>query len=151
MMGPMPWATAAQCADVTGSTPDAAALALAHASIRAHIGRTESEVDASATARDLEWLIDAVAWQAAWLPSQPGYTARMGSDGVSQDGLSAKWNSPADITLAPLCQRALKNLSWMGTRSARTTTRSARAAEGDESQSAVSFARHDPEHGWAPL
>jgi hypothetical protein len=145
----MPWATAVECADVTGSTPDDATLALAHASIRSHINRTEVEVTAVATDRDLEWLRDAVAWQAAWLPSQPGYLARMGADSVSQDGLSVKHNSAADQLLAPLAQRALKNLSWMGSRSLRTKPRAARS-EG-EMQSASSFLTHDPEEGWVPL
>jgi len=148
----MAWATAAECADVTGVTPDAATLTLAHSTIRAHVNRSEAAA-AAMTVRDLDWLREAVAWQAAWLPYQPGYLARMGAESMSQDGLTVKPNTPADLLLAPLAQRALKNLSWMGTRSLRTTSRATRPAEGGGTQSATAWLNEgaDPETGWTPL
>lgn len=148
----MPWATPEECAAITGTTPDDATLVLAHATIRAHINRTEAEVAALVVARDLEWLREAVAWQAAWLPGQPGILQRVGVQGVNQDGLNAQYRSAADQVVAPLAQRALKNLSWMGSRSLRTSTRTPRASGGgDAGLTAESWPTTDPEHGWQPL
>jgi hypothetical protein len=155
----MAWATLDDCEDITGSEPGivpgvtttaAGTLALAHSIVRTHVGRTEAAANAM-TARDLVWLREAVCWQAAWLPGQPGLLQRVGVQGVSQDGLSAQYRSHADQLLAPLAQRALKNLSWMGTRSLRTTTRPARGDAPEPGLTAASWATTDPETGWEPL
>lgn len=148
----MAWATAAECAAVTGVTPDTATLTLAHSTIRAHINRTEDEVVAAATDRDLDWLREAVAWQAAWLPYQPGYLARMGAQSIAQDGLTVQPVSPADLLLAPLAQRALKNLSWLGSRSLRTRPRAPLGEDGAPVSDASWLSEGaDPEDGWEDI
>lgn len=110
------WATAADCAGITSITPDDATLALAQSTVEDAVNRTP-DADESFTTRDLNWLKKAVAYQAAWIPSQPGLLARVGTTGISQDGLNATYGSRADLLLSPLAQRALKNLTWMGSRS----------------------------------
>lgn len=150
----MPWATAAECAEVTGSIPDAATLTLAHSTIRAHINRTEDEVTAAAADRDLDWLREAVAWQAAWIPYQPAYVARMGASSINQDGLSVTPTTRADLLLAPLAQRCLKNLSWLGSRSVRTRAGRRRPDEPTVDAGTASSWLHegaDPVTGWEPL
>lgn len=155
----MTWATTADCIAVTGSAPVAAppatstgdgTLALAHSMIETYCGRT-ADAEGSFTTRDLGWLKRAVAWQAAWLPGQPGVLARMGATGVQQDGVSATFVSPADVAVAPLAQRALKNCTWMGSRSIRTRPRA--PLDGTGATSAAAFLREssDPEEGWSPL
>ena len=151
-MGAMTWASTADCAALTGYTPDTATLALAQTTVETHVNRTPAAED-SFRLRDFDWLKRAVAFQAAWLASQPGYLARMGAANVSQDGLSSTFNSPADLTLAPLAQRACKNLSWMGSRSVQTRPRQPLPEFGALAPSAAAFLHSgsDPEDGWEPL
>lgn len=155
------WATAADVLAVTGSSPIAAppatstgdgTLALAQSMIEDHVNRTPA-ADGGMRTRDLYWLKKAVAWQTVWLPSQPGVLSRVGTTGVSQDGLNATYNSAADILVAPLAQRALKNLSWMGTRSLRIGSRRPRIQDGSYVASTAAFLNSgaDPEYaGWEP-
>lgn len=112
----MAWATAEEVAEITGVTPSAEVLALAHQTIELKVGRL-SEGTAHITARDLRWLRRAVAYQAAWLPSQPDYLTRSETSGtVIQDGAHVNV-TPSGQVLAPLARRALKRLSWRGSRS----------------------------------
>jgi hypothetical protein len=139
----MAWATVQEVDDITGQTVDAPKLAQAQAVVEIHVGRTP-DADAAATARDLYWLKQAVCWQAAWQPAQPAFHARSGLKRVSQDGLTLEHNTAADITLAPLANRAIKNLSWMGSRTAQPTTRRVPPA-------AFTNEASDCSHGWVPL
>jgi hypothetical protein len=144
------WATTADCTSITGVTPTDAVLALAQAIIEDHTTRTPDAND-SMRLRDLTWLKKAVAWQAAWIPSQPDLLTRMGAKSLSQDGLSWQGRNDVDQFLAPLAQRALKNCSWMGSRSIRTGRRPMRTPEADlAAVTAEVFLRSgaDPEYGW---
>lgn len=155
----MAWATLADCTSIAGSAPGLipgqtatpqGTLNVAQAMIEDAVNRTEA-AEGSFRARDLEWLKKAVVWQAAWLPSQPGILGRVMAQSVTQDGTSAQFRSAADQTLAPLAQRAIKNLSWMGSRSLRTTTRFQRLGEDDlaaATNAAFLASGADPEHGW---
>lgn len=86
---------------------------------------TERTPDDSLRTRDLYWLKRAVAWQAAWQVNQPGYAERSTAKEISQDGTKIVYahagdpSNPALFMLAPLAQRALKNCSWMKSRSDR--------------------------------
>jgi hypothetical protein len=139
----MAWATISEVSDITGQTVDAPKLARAQAVVEIHAGRTP-DADAAATARDLHWLKQAVCWQAAWQPLQPAFHARSGIKRVSQDGLTTEYNSQADISLAPLATRAIKNLSWMGSRTATLTDAWVPPA-------AFTNEASDSSHGWVPL
>ena len=141
----MPWATADECNAITGLTPDAATLARAQAMVEVHVNR-QPDSDEGMAVRDLYWLRAAVAWQAAWLPSQHGLDGRVASQGVTQDGMSSQFRSPADIVLAPLAQRAIRNLTFMASRSIRTTDRIPGFGVTDQN-----WLRFDPEDGWDAL
>jgi hypothetical protein len=156
----MTWATVASIVEKTGITPGSVAgltttaegtVTLAQRMIETSCGRTPAAAD-SFTLKDIQHLEMAVAWQAIWLPSQPGILARMGAANVSQDGMSSNFNSPVDMFLAPLAQRELKSCSWMGPRTLRTRPRQALDEAGTLS-SAGSFLREgtDAEDGWQPL
>lgn len=142
----MAWATAADCAAITGVTPDAATLALAQASIEDHVNRAEDST-AALYPRDLHWLRRAVAWQAAWLPSQHDYLSRTGVQVLTQDGMSVQFRTAADQLIAPHAQRALRNLSWHGPRTVNLT------GAGNSTYSQAADARWlneatDDDHGW---
>jgi hypothetical protein len=112
----MPWATIQQVTDQTGKTVDTADLALASSIIDTYAGTDPEMPEASLTARDRATLRKATAWQAVWIAGQPGYLEHRGVDySPTADGTSAQRKSQADQDLAPLAQRELKNLSWIGT------------------------------------
>jgi hypothetical protein len=113
----MPWATIQQVQDQTGKTVSAEHLALASSIIDTYAGTDPEMPTTSLTARDRAVLRKATAWQAVWIGSQPGYLEHRGVDySPTADGTSAQRKSQADQDLAPLAQRELKNLSWVGTR-----------------------------------
>jgi hypothetical protein len=113
----MPWATVQQVTDQTGQTVTTATLALASGVIDTYAGTDPEMPESAITARDRATLRKATAWQAAWIANQPGYLTHRGVDySPNADGTSGQRKSQADQDLAPLAQRELKNLSWVGTR-----------------------------------
>lgn len=112
----MVWATASDVATVTGKTVTAENVAAAIGSVAVAIARTTDDVLAT---RDLYWLKQAVCWQAAWLPDQPDFTGRSDVSSVSQDGVAVTYADRESVVLAPLAKRAIRNLSWMKSRSVR--------------------------------
>lgn len=119
------WATADEVLSITGVTVTAAQLLQANSVITIFANRT---TEAVLSVRDLYWLKQATCWQAAWQKDQAGYTTRHAVTEVTQDGMQLIYSGGdtpnlASITLAPLAQRALKNTSWKGSRSARIDTR----------------------------
>lgn len=115
----MSWATAEQVEAITGRSVSAPDLAQADSVITIYCNRTP---DASGCMglRDLYWLRMATAWQAAWQSQQAGYDSRSNAQAVTQDGMSIQRETEHSVTLAPLAARALKNLSWVGSRTIRT-------------------------------
>lgn len=69
-------------------------------------------------ARDRELLRRAVAYQAAWHSEQSDAFTRSEVNAISQDGESITPDANT-FTLAPWARRALRRLSWRGTRSVR--------------------------------
>lgn len=112
MMG---WASAEDVQRITGKTVEDTAIAVAQSVIELHCNRTE---DASGSFRtvDYKWLAQAVAWQSVW--NQPNYGEATKVRQITQDGMqvvfSVSGEHDVNQELAPLAQRALKNLSWMG-------------------------------------
>lgn len=149
------WATSGQVRAATGETVTDADTALAQDVVEIHAGRTfaGSSTNSSIRAKDLAWLSKAVIYQAAWMVNQPGYLNRHTVKEVNQDGAqiiyagSSEPSNPALIMLAPLANRALKNLSWMGTRS---ITFKPQNFEG-EHPSYGDYKRNDEHGGWRPL
>lgn len=115
--------TAQQVLDDTGATVTASQILIASAVCEIYINRSPS-VSGSIQARDLKNVYDAIKWQAAWMIDQPGFNARQNVNRIVQDGVSVDY-SPASaqsgreyaVTLSPLAARAIRNLSWKGSRS----------------------------------
>ena len=111
----MAWATVDEVEDTTGVTVTATDLAQAQAVIEIYANRNEDATD-GLIARDIYWLQMAVCWQAAWQSQQYGYASRTYAWSHMQDGLSVMHNNQSQADLAPLAARALKNLSWKGSK-----------------------------------
>lgn len=62
---------------------------------------------------DLAWLKRGVAYQAAWMETQPDFFDRSDMDAFSQDGVSVDFTNTG-MTLAPLARKSLRNLGWVG-------------------------------------
>lgn len=115
---PLAWATTEDVERITGVVVSSAVVSQAQAAIEVHSGRTYAARDRTGT-RDQGWLKYAVAYQAAWLPSQPDYAQRMDLTGVTGPG-AATGTVPLTSTgmvLAPMARWALKRVSWLKSRS----------------------------------
>lgn len=112
------WASAAEVLAITGQGVETVDVAVASGVIEIYANRTEA-ASAGLTTRDLGWLKSATAWQCVWQIDQPGYSARSVASSYSQDGMSVSHSAEWNVALAPLAARALKNLSWKGSRTIR--------------------------------
>lgn len=142
------WATVAEVEATTGVAVGKTDLLQAQAVIDVYANRTVDAAD-GLTARDRGWLKRALCWQAAWQAQQYGYAGRQNATSVGQDGLSVSRGAEHHLTLAPLAARALRNLSWKGTR----TTRVERVEFPRGSGVLTDFENEaaDVEHGWEPM
>jgi hypothetical protein len=113
------WATLDDVRAITGSGAEAVELAVAQSVIEVFANRTPDATE-SFGARNLHWLKAAVCWQTVWQRDQPGFNAQQMVRSFSQDGENATYTAEWNLTLAPMAARALKNLSWKGTRSINT-------------------------------
>lgn len=111
------WATAEDVQRITGKTVSDDSITVAQSVIELHCNRTEA-ASASFRTVDLTWLAQAVAWQSVWMKPSYGTEAKIRQ--TTQDGMQVVFSGAGehDVNqeLAPLAQRALKNLSWMGAR-----------------------------------
>jgi hypothetical protein len=114
----MTWASVADVLAITGQGAETVDVAMASSVIDIYANRTEA-ASAGLHSRDLGWLKSATAWQCVWQKDQPGYSARSVVSSYSQDGVTVSHSAEWQIALAPLAARALKNLSWKGTRTMR--------------------------------
>lgn len=106
------WCTAEVAGDLTGKTIDVLTRNIAAMAVELHTGLIESVPREDMTRRDRYWLRQAVAFQAAWLLTQPDYLDRLAVRGIQQEGQSAEAGNPDWLTLAPLARKALRKLSW---------------------------------------
>jgi hypothetical protein len=120
----MSWATAADVLTLIGKTVSAADVLMASEQITIYANRTE-EASATFGERDREWLRKATVWQAAFLAENPGVESRQivathQQGGVRVDHAGASF-VPREypVVLAPMAARALRNLSWKGSRTLR--------------------------------
>lgn len=144
------WATVDEVAGITGRTVTDVQVEQAQAVIDLYANRTVDDEDAIA-ARDQNWLKKAVAYQAAWMLDQPGYTSRSAVTGVNQDGDITQFTSDRSVTLAPLAMRALGNLSWKRTRTLFTEPEFARLRSRILQPGEGIPEGWDDEHPWAPM
>lgn len=149
------WATADKVYTITGQTVTDDLLNEAQGVIELYAGRTfaGSKANDSIRPKDKVWLEKAVAYQAIWQSQQPGYLTRHAIKEVNQDGAqivyagSGESNNTALIMLAPLAQRALKNVSWMRSRTIRVKPASYEGAH----PSYGDYKRNDDHPGWSPM
>lgn len=113
------WATMAEVFAITNAEVTEAQLSDAQRVIDIYAGRTY-DLAAKLGSRDRFWLKQACAHQAAWMPGQAGLGQRQQVQAFSQDGLTAQYAAEWNVSLAPMAARALKNLSWKGSRTVRT-------------------------------
>lgn len=137
------WATTGDVTDITGATVDDAAVRRAEATIELHAGTIARLTVDVVGARDRYWLQQAVAYQAGWEAEQAGLYSRSDVSSVGQDGQQVQFKPDGQV-LAPLAKRALKRLSWKGTRTTNpgTLTRNLGARMPDDV---------DDSHDWRPL
>lgn len=143
------WCTVAEVAGITGKTVTVVDRNLAAFSVELTTGLIESTAHVDLKRRDAYWLRQAVAFQAAWLSETPDYLERNDVSAASQDGQSVTLK-PDALVLAPLARRALKRLSWRGTRSVRPL----RVDERGRIRLAADYVpleAHDDLQDWRPL
>lgn len=110
------WATKADVATLTGATVSDAKVAQAQAAIETVTGIVVDEAAwALLSAPDARWLRNAVAYQAAFMAASPDYFERQRITSGGQDGQSATFAAEAH-ELAPMARKALRKLSWKGSR-----------------------------------
>ncbi len=108
------WATPQQVIDATGVTVTDAQLAQAQAAVEVFSNRIYPDGERMRT-RDLYWLGQAVAYQAAWLVGQFGLETRLDATQIQQDQVSSTLTGDG-LVLAPMAKRALNRVSWMRSR-----------------------------------
>lgn len=112
----MAWATEDDLLSYLGVTlPASAYLVRANTDITVYANRSEA-ASAAISNRDLLALKLATCYQAAWLPAQADSLTRTNVQSSTVDGESVRFSSEAQQNLAPGAIRALKNLSWKGSR-----------------------------------
>lgn len=108
------WCTVQDVADATGVTVTAQQLAQAQSDIEIFSNRIYADKDRMRT-RDLHWLGQAVARQAAWIAGQFGLETRLDATQIQQDQVSTSLTGDG-LVLAPMAARALRRVSWMRSR-----------------------------------
>ncbi|MFF7130394.1 hypothetical protein [Streptomyces sp. NPDC008240] len=108
------WCTAQDVIDATGVSVTDQQLAQAQAAIQVFSNRIYADQERMRT-RDLHWLGQAVAYQAAWIAGQFGLETRLDATQIQQDQVSTTLKDDG-LVLAPMAARALKRVSWMRSR-----------------------------------
>jgi hypothetical protein len=116
----MTWATTAETLSYTNIAVSQDNLDSAQAMIELFADVTEVSSDAgNISAKNLRLLKLAVAYQAAWMTSQPDLFTRSDVGLMSQDGISFTSPHANSSILAPMARRALDRLSWRRNRNQR--------------------------------
>jgi hypothetical protein len=108
------WATAQDVTDSTGVTVTDQQLVQAQKAVEVFSNRIFGD-EARMRTRDLYWLGQAVAHQAAWIAGQFGLETRLDATQIQQDQVSTTLQGDG-LVLAPMAARALKRVSWMRSR-----------------------------------
>jgi hypothetical protein len=108
------WAGAQDVINATGVSVTDQQLAQAQAAIEVFSNRIYADTDRMRT-RDLHWLGQAVAYQAAWIAGQFGLETRLDATQIQQDQVSSTLTGDG-LVLAPMAARALRKVSWMRSR-----------------------------------
>lgn len=152
---PVRWASPAQVYSITGEEVTDQEIQDAQMVVELHCGRTAAGMGTDNTRlrdTDLGWLRKAVAYQATWQRSQPGYMERHWIKEIIQDGTNIVYASSGEssnvafLNLGPLAARAIKNLSWMKNRTLRLKTPTMGRTLGY-----IDYKSNDEHPGWSPM
>ncbi|MFI8351322.1 hypothetical protein [Streptomyces sp. NPDC085596] len=108
------WCSAQDVIDATGVSVTDQQLAQAQKAVEVFSNRIFPDGERM-RARDLYWLGQAVAYQAAWLAGQFGLETRLDATQIQQDQVSTTLSGDG-LVLAPMAARALRRVSWMRSR-----------------------------------
>lgn len=139
------WASAQDVITATGVTVTEQQLAQAQADIEVFTNRIFSDT-ARLRTRDLHWLGQAVARQAAWLAGQFGLETRLDATQIQQDGVTTTLKDDG-LTLAPMAARALRRVSWMKSRTIHVRS----PLEGVGPIGNILFEGADEQQWWNPM
>ena len=139
------WATPQQVIDTTGVSVTGQQLAQAQSDIEIFTNRIWADTE-RIRPRDLHWLGQAVARQAAWLAGQFGLETRLDATQIQQDQVSTSLQGDG-LVLAPMAARALRRVSWMRSRTVhiRSALESAGVAVNPLADAS------DDQQAWTPL
>lgn len=113
----MAYVTVSQVKDMTGVTISSSGIIKAQTIIEMFSNRTEAE-GADVSDRDLYWLRLATAYQAAYMDSHPELYELMNVNVLIQGDLHVNFKQDRrNMLVAPMADVALKNISWMRSRS----------------------------------
>jgi hypothetical protein len=116
----MAWATTAETLAYTRITVAQEEIDAAQAMIELFADVTEASSDAgNISPKNLRLLKLAVAYQAAWMTSQPDLFTRTDVGLMTQDGISFTSPHANSSILAPMAKRAIDRLSWKRNRNQR--------------------------------
>jgi hypothetical protein len=138
------WATPQQV-DATGVAVTQQQLAQAQASIEMFCNRIYADTP-RIRPRDVHWLGQAVAYQAAWEAGQYDLNTRLDANQVQQDGIVANLNERA-MTLGPRAKQALQRVSWMRSRTLHVRS----PFESGRGGGAVLAEASDDQQTWSPM
>jgi hypothetical protein len=108
------WASAQDVIDATGVSVTDQQLVQAQKAVEVFSNRIYPDGERMRT-RDLYWLGQAVAYQAAWLAGQFGLETRLDATQIQQDQVSTTLTGDG-LVLAPMAARCLRRVSWMRSR-----------------------------------
>jgi len=116
----MAWATTAETLSYTGIAVGQDNIDAAQVMIEIFADVTEASSDAgNISPKNLRLLKLAVAYQAAWMTSQPDLFTRTDVGLMTQDGISFTSPHANSGVLAPMAKRAIDRLSWRRNRNQR--------------------------------
>jgi hypothetical protein len=108
------WASAQDVIDTTGVSVTEQQLVQAQKAVEVFSNRIYPDSERMRS-RDLYWLGQAVAYQAAWLAGQFGLETRLDATQIQQDQVSTTLQGDG-LVLAPMAGRSLRRVSWMRSR-----------------------------------
>jgi hypothetical protein len=114
------WASVAETLSYTSITVSSTTLDSAQAMVELFADVTEASSDEDLiSAKNLRLLKLAVAYQAAWMTSQPDLFTRSDVGLMTQDGISFTSPHANSNVLSPMAKRAIDRLSWRRNRTQR--------------------------------
>jgi hypothetical protein len=110
------WATAADVQALTGQEVTDFQVDIANMIIESLAKRVYTVAAERTGSRDIEWMKRAVAFECVWLTGQPDFFTRLDINAFTE-GRRTIMLEKGGLLLAPMAKMALRNVSWLRTRS----------------------------------